>query len=178
MAGAAVSADDSFFLGFGENVHHALIALRPVALGEAVHQANVEIIGAKFAAETIEVGASGGGIACPRLRENSDFVAGHMLEGFSDMRMAAVGIGRIKKAQAVVVAVQEKFGETFDTERGLVGMMSGAHRAGAHGETAGLNAGLADRDRVRSAELAGQAGQSPEVAGHSRTEPSSACSVG
>ena len=63
VAGAAVGADDSFLLGFGENIHHAFVALGPVAFGDAVHQADVEIVGAEFAAEAVEIGACSGRVA-------------------------------------------------------------------------------------------------------------------
>ena len=52
VARATVGADDALFLGFGEHVHHAFVAIRPVALGEAVHKADVDVIGAQLAAET------------------------------------------------------------------------------------------------------------------------------
>src|SRR5260370_30501551 len=65
VAGAAVSANDSLFLGFGENIHDAFVALGPVAFGKAVHEANLDVVGAKLAAETIQVGAGAGGVAGP-----------------------------------------------------------------------------------------------------------------
>src|SRR5260370_37502620 len=57
VAGAAVRADEASFLGFGKRIHHALVARGPVALGEARHEANIDVIGAKFAAETTDLGA-------------------------------------------------------------------------------------------------------------------------
>jgi hypothetical protein len=79
-----------------------------------------------------------------------------MLEGFGDVRMAAVGIGSVKKTKAVIVAVEEEFGEAFDTERSLVGMVADADRAGAHGQAAGLYAGFAEGDGIGSGELLGK----------------------
>ena len=62
VAGTAVSANDPFFLGFRENVPDAFVALGPITFGEAVHETDVEVIGAEFAAETIEIVASSGGL--------------------------------------------------------------------------------------------------------------------
>ncbi len=67
--------------------------------------------------------------------------------------MAAIRIGGVQEAQAVVVAVQEQVRKTFDAESGLVGMMADADRASAHSEAAGLDAGPAESYRVRGAEL-------------------------
>jgi len=153
VAGAAVSTNDAFFLGFGEDVHHAFVAIGPIAFGEAVHEADIKVVGAEFAAKAVEVGAGGGGVASPSLCENGDFVAGDMLEGFGDVRVTAVRVGAVEKTQAMVVAVEEQVGETFDAEGGLMRMMAGTDRASAHGEAACLYAGLAERDGVRSAEF-------------------------
>jgi len=97
VAGAAVGANDAFFLGLGEDVHHAFIAIGPIAFGEAMHEADVDVIGAEFAAEAIEIVAGGGGVASPGLGKNGNFVARDVFEGFGDMRMAAVGIGGVEK---------------------------------------------------------------------------------
>ena len=97
VAGAAVGANDSLLLGFGENVHHAFVTLGPIGFGKAMHKADVEVVGAEFAAEAVEIGAGSGGIAGPGLCEDGDFVALHVLERFGDVRMAAIGIGGVKK---------------------------------------------------------------------------------
>jgi hypothetical protein len=59
----------------------------------------------------------------------------------------------------MVVAIEEKVGETFEAERGLVGMMADADGAGAHGEAAGLDAGFAESDGVGGREFAGERGE-------------------
>src|ERR1700720_3249917 len=97
--------DDPFFLRFRENVHHSLVPLRPVSLGEAVHEANVQVVGPEFLAEAIEIGASLSGIACPSLGKHRDLVTAHVLEPLGHVSMTAVSVRRIKKAQAAVVAV-------------------------------------------------------------------------
>src|ERR1700741_5346272 len=38
VAGAAMSANDALFFGFRENTHHALVAVGPIAFGEAIHE--------------------------------------------------------------------------------------------------------------------------------------------
>ncbi len=121
-----MGADDALFLGFGENVHDTFEALRPVAFREAVHEADVDVIGAEFSAEAVKIGAGRGGVACPGLGEDGDFVARDMLEGFRDVGMATVGVRRIEEAQALIVTVEEKAGEAVDAERGLMRMMADA----------------------------------------------------
>jgi hypothetical protein len=83
-----------------------------------------------------------------------------MLEGFSDVRMAAVRIAGVEEAQAVVVAVEKQVREALCSESGLVRTVADANRAGAHGQAARLNAGLAEGDSVRGAELARESGKS------------------
>ena len=58
-----------------------------------MHQAHVNVVGAQFAAEAVEVSARPGRVASPGLGEYGDLVAGHVLERLGDMRMAAVGVG-------------------------------------------------------------------------------------
>jgi hypothetical protein len=77
-----------------------------------------------------------------------------MLEGFGDVRMAAVAIGGIEEAEAVLVAIQKKLGEALDAESSLMRMMAGADGARAHGEATGLDTGLPQSDVVRRAKLA------------------------
>ena len=112
-----MSANDTFLLGFGENVHDAFVALGPVAFGKAVHKANVNVIGAELATEAVEIGAGGGRVAGPGFGKDRDFVARNVLERFGNVRVAAVGIGRVEETKAVIVAVEEQVGEAFDAER-------------------------------------------------------------
>jgi hypothetical protein len=62
--------------------------------------------------------------------------------------MAAVTVGGVEKAQAVVVSVEKKARQAVNTERGLMGMVSDADRAGTHGEARGLDARVAQGDSV------------------------------
>src|SRR5260370_4536792 len=101
-----------------------------------MHEEHVDIIGAELTPETIEIGAGGGGVARPSLREDGDLVAGDVLKGFGDVRVAAIRIGGVEETQAVVVAVEEQVGETFDAEGGCMGMVADANGAGAHEEAA------------------------------------------
>src|SRR6267143_6443975 len=113
VARAAMSANDALFFGFGENIHDALVALGPIAFGEAVHEADVDVIGAELAAKTVEIGASRGGVARPRFGEHGDFIARDVLQGFGDVRVAAVRIGGIEEAQTMIIAIEEQVGEAF-----------------------------------------------------------------
>ena len=160
VAGAAMSANDAFFFGFGENVHDPFVAVGPIVFGEAMHEADVDMISAQFAAKTVEIGAGGDGVAGPRFRQHGDFIARDLLQGFGDVRVTAVGISGIEEAQAAVVAIEEQVGEAFDAESSLVGMMTAADSAGAHGEPAGLDAGLAEGHSVCGAELARESRES------------------
>src|ERR1700751_297236 len=69
-----------------------------------------------------------------------------MLERFGNVRMASVGVGGVEETEAVVVSVEQEIGEALDAKSSLMRVMSGADRAGAHGEAAGLNAGAAKSD--------------------------------
>ena len=120
VAGASVGANDSLLLGIFEDVHNAAVAGGPIGLGEAMHEADVEVVGAEFATEAVEIGAGGGGIAGPSFGEDGNSVARDMFEGFGDVRMAPVGIGGVEETEAAVVTVEEKIGKAFDAERGLV----------------------------------------------------------
>src|SRR5690242_16818875 len=82
-----------------------------------------------------------------------------MLKRFGNVGMAAVRVRRIEKAQSVIVAVEEKAGETVNSQSGLMRVVSGADRTRAHREAAGLNAGLAERDGICSRKLARQGPQ-------------------
>jgi len=151
-----VSANDSFFLGFGEDVHDAAVTVGPVGLGDAVHQADVEVVGAEFAAEAVEVGAGFFGIAGKSLGQNGDFVARYVLERFGYVRMASVGIGGIEEAEPLVVSIEQDCGETLHAEISLVRVVTGADRAGAHGEATGLDAGISERDQIVGREPGGE----------------------
>ncbi len=148
VAGTAVGADDSLLLGFREDVHHAFETLGPIGLGEAVHEANVEVVGAEFAAEAVEIGAGGGGIASPSLGEDGDSVARNVLECFGDVRMTSVSVGSVEETETVIVTIEKEIREALKAERSLVGMMAGANGAGAHSEATGGDAGAAESDSV------------------------------
>src|SRR5258708_23635341 len=44
MARTAVSSNDALLFGFGENVHDAFVALSPIPFGQAMHDADVDVI--------------------------------------------------------------------------------------------------------------------------------------
>src|SRR6516164_801160 len=70
--------------------------------------------------------------------------------------MAAIGIGRVEKAQPLVVTVEQKRGQSRYPERRLVGVLRVAYGSRAHGQPTGLNACLAQRDGIRGGVLAGK----------------------
>src|SRR5579872_4653723 len=108
MARAAMRADNPLLLRFGEHVHGAAVAIGPVGFSDAVHQTDIEIIGAEFFSKAVEVGAHSGCVASPALREYRDLVALYVLQGLGYVRMAAIGIGGVEEAEAVVVPVQQE----------------------------------------------------------------------
>ncbi len=70
-----------------------------------------------------------------------------MFDGIGDVAMAAVGVGGVEEAEAVlVIAVEEDGSERAGA--GLVGCSAVAVRASAHGEAAGTDAGVAEGDLV------------------------------
>ena len=118
-----------------------------------MHKADVEVIGAQFAAETVEIGAGCSWITGPSFCEYSDFVALHVFERLSDVRMASIGIGGVEETEAAIVSVEKEIRETLDAERGLIGMMTRAYGACAHGEAAGLDACAAESDGISGGEF-------------------------
>ena len=87
---------------------------------------------APTAEEAVKIGARRSRIACPGLRQHRNFVALHVLERLSDVSMAAVRIGRIKESQPVIVPIEKQIGESFNTERSLIRMVTRANGAGTH----------------------------------------------
>ncbi len=157
-----------------EHVHDRLVAAGPVAFGEAVHQANVQVIDSQFAAETVEVGASRLGLACPSFREEGYFVAMNVLERFPDVGMTSIGIRGIEEEQALVIAVEQQAGKPLNAEPRLMRAVADADGAGSHGEAAGLDAGFAENNGVGGVELCGQARDRKRECGKSlRAEPGS-----
>src|SRR5260370_40378379 len=59
----------------------------------------------------------------------------------------------------MIVAIEKQVGEVFDAESCLMGMMTAADRACAHGEAAGLYASLAEGHSVCGAERARESGK-------------------
>src|SRR5690348_8260725 len=111
--------DDSFLLGLGEHIHHAFVALGPVALTDAVHKKDVNVINAKLFAEAVEISTHAGGIARPRFRQHGGFVSRHVLKSLSHVGMTSVGISSVEKAEAVVVAIQQHVRKTLHAKSGL-----------------------------------------------------------
>ena len=69
------------------------------------------------------------------------------------MRVAPVGIGGIKETQAMIVAIEQQSRQAINAQRGLVRVMTGAHGARTHSQSAGFDPSPSDRDRVVGAEL-------------------------
>jgi len=150
-----VGADDALVLGLGKDVHDAAVAGGPVALGDAVDEDDVEVVGAEFFAEAVEIGADAGGVAVVGLGEDGDLVAGELLDGGGDVGMAAVGVGGVEEAEAVlVVAVEQEAGEGAHSELRLVGAAAVADGARTHRQAAGADAGVAEGDLVVCVEFA------------------------
>src|SRR5690348_6639707 len=128
MARAAVGTNDALLLSFGEDIHYTPIARSPVAVGQAVHQADVDVVRSQFPAEAVQVGTRFLWVPCPSLGEHGDLVSRNMFEGLGDMGMTAIGVRGVEEAQPVVVPVEQQVGEPFYAQIGLVRMMSRAHR--------------------------------------------------
>src|SRR3954468_3527960 len=111
-----MSADSALLLGFGEHVHHTFILLSPICFGEAMHEAYIDIVGAEFAAEAIKIFASSFSVPRPGFCKHRHFIPRHVLERFRDMGVTPIGIGSVKKAQPLIVAVQQESREAIDAE--------------------------------------------------------------
>jgi len=102
-----VGANDFFLLGVFEDVHDRAVAGGPVGFGEAMHQEDVDLFDAEFAAEAVDVGAHFVGIARPGFGKDGDLGAVELLERGGDVGMAAVGVGGVEEAEAVFVVAVE-----------------------------------------------------------------------
>src|ERR1700757_5234302 len=76
------------------------------------------------------------------------------------MRMTAVRVGSVEKAQAVVITIQEQVRQALHSQRSLIGVMPGAHSARPHGEKARLNPGSTERNSFIGVEFPQERGQS------------------
>jgi hypothetical protein len=82
-----------------------------------------------------------------------DFVPRNLLQRFGHVRVAAIRISRIEKAQPVIVTIAKQVGEPLEAERGLVRVVATADRARAHRQPAGLDSRLSQHNCIGSAEL-------------------------
>src|SRR5712691_878396 len=73
--------------------------------------------------------------------------------------MAAIGVRGVKETQSMLIAIQEKLRQSLDTQRSLVRVMTGTHRACSHRQPARLNPRLPDGHGICRAELLRQRGQ-------------------
>src|SRR5438270_2676166 len=142
MTRAAVGSDDAFFFRLREHVHYAAKARSPVALCQAVHEADVEIVGIQLAAEAVEIGTRRLRIACPGLCHYRDLVPRNMAKRISHVRVTPVGIRSVQEAQAMIVAIQQELGESLNSQRALVRGVSVSNGARSHCQTAGLDSCL------------------------------------
>ena len=119
----------ALFLRFRKNVHHSTIALRPVALRQAMHKANVQIVGAKlFASQVVRARAVFGSRAHVFVSTHN-LVARNLLQRFSHMRMTPICIRRIEESQAVVISIQKQPGKALEPELRLVRTTAEADRS-------------------------------------------------
>src|ERR1700758_2723145 len=73
--------------------------------------------------------------------------------------MAAVGVGRVEEAKAIlVVAIEQQRDKWIGAEARLIGSSAAADGAGAHGKTAGADAGAAKDYLIVRAIFAGGSG--------------------
>src|SRR5215467_15335704 len=105
MARASVSSYDTFLLRLLEHVHHSSVAFRPVTFRDTMHQAYVQVIRSQLPPKPVQIRPRRLRIPRPALGENRHLIPRHLLERRGRMRMASVGIGRIKEPQAVVIAI-------------------------------------------------------------------------
>ena len=151
-----MGADNSLLLRVGEDVHHAAIAVGPVTLCKAMHQRDIDIFHVQFFPEALDVRLHPVVVARPGLGEDGHFLSRDALQRLARVRMAAVGVGEVEEAQALVVAVIEQIGQALDAERCLVGVVVVAHGARAHRQARGLDARRAERNDFGSTELSGR----------------------
>jgi hypothetical protein len=114
-----------------------------------VEQDDVDVVGAHFLAEAVEVGPHVLLGARVRLREDDDVVALHRLERRPRVRVAAVLIGEVPEVEAVVHALDQQVGEAAVAHLpDLVRAVVDAVGPGALREPGHLDARSPERDDV------------------------------
>jgi len=156
VAGATMSANDAFLLGFRQNVHNGPVAGGPIVFGEAMHEEDINIIGTEFTAEAVQIGTHLGGSSSPGLGEDGDLRTVQVLQGLRNIGMAAVGVRGIEEAETTFVAMEKERDEALHTQSGLMGMMTAANRAGTHGEARGTEARASESYHVCGREFLAQ----------------------
>ncbi|GAC1468824.1 MAG: hypothetical protein PVSMB1_17510 [Gemmatimonadaceae bacterium] len=142
-------ANDAAVLGFRDYVHRPAHAHVPIGGLHFMQQENIDVIGPQLFAETIEVGFDVGGGGRIGLGEDDYFVARDRLQCLAEVGVAAVLVGGIPEVNALVVRGAKELGDALIAEFArLVGTAVAAVRAGAHGETAELDAARPEGDPV------------------------------
>ena len=87
-----MSPNDPLLLRLRKHVHHSAIALRPISFGEAMHQANIEIVRSQFLSEAIQIGSRRRRVARPRFGQHRNPIALYMLQRFRHMQPMVISI--------------------------------------------------------------------------------------
>jgi hypothetical protein len=112
------------------------------------------MVDAEFPPEPVKIGTDAGGISSVSLGENGDLVTRELLQGRSNVRMAAIRVRGIEEAQTVLMeTVEKKIGEGRGAKSRLVRAAAKADRTGSHGQSAGTNAGVPENHFILSIEL-------------------------
>src|SRR5437667_4729917 len=101
-----------------------------------------------------------------------------MLERLGNVRVATIRIGRVEKAQALVITVQQEIRESLYAEGGLVRVMSYSHGPSAHGEATSFDSSAAKGHSIGCAEFLREVRNRPNAARQVRSQPCGANSVG
>src|SRR6267378_7893368 len=116
-------ANDALLLRLREYVHRPLEALRPIPFGQTMHETNVNVVRPQLLTETVEVRPGSRRIARPGLGQHRNLIAWDMPQRLGHMRMASIGVGRVKEPQALVIPIQKKVRKSLHAQRRLMRMM-------------------------------------------------------
>src|ERR1039457_6315228 len=97
--------DYALFLSLREHIHPAAVTRRPITFSDAMHKADIDVIGSQLTPEAVQIFSHAFCISRIRLGHHYDLVPRNMLERRRHTRVASVAVRRIKETQAVFVAI-------------------------------------------------------------------------
>ncbi len=141
--------------GLAEGVHGGTHLFRPVTVGQAVQQHDVDVVGAQFTAEALDIALDAGGIPGRGLGGDRHPLAGDLAERRPQERVRLIEIRRVPPLHALIQRVAQKAGKSLLAQIALLAPGLGAR---ADGQARRLDARAAQLDQVATPEPRGLSG--------------------